>query len=186
MIRAFIAMDLPDDVRAAIGAVQERLQRVHTGGKVSWTKLENIHLTLQFLGHVSEDKVAGISAALDKVAGNQTRFAVPVGGVGAFPNVNVPRVLWVGCGDPTGQLGALAAAVRACGGADEEREFAAHLTLGRIKWPRPDAALTRALDSLKDTACGTLAVDAVHLFQSQLHPQGSVYTKLSSHPLKGD
>jgi 2'-5' RNA ligase len=94
--------------------------------------------------------------------------------------------MWVGCGDPTGQLGALAAAVRACGWADEEREFAPHLTLGRVKFPRPDAALTLALNSLMDSACGTLSVGVVHLFQSQLHPQGSIYTKLSSHSLKGN
>ena len=65
----------------------------------------------------------------------------------------------------------------------EHREFSAHLTLGRIKIPRPDVALTRAIDSLKDTAFGTLRVEAIHLFESQLHPEGSIYTKLSSHAL---
>jgi 2'-5' RNA ligase len=184
MIRAFIAVELPDDVRAALGEVQDRLKRAHVGVKVSWTKLANIHLTLQFLGYVPEEKIAVISAALAAVAGNHAPFSVPVGGVGGFPDVNRPRVLWVGCHDTAGKLTALAGAVRACGFATAEREFAAHLTLGRIKWPRPDAALTKVVDSLRDGACGILPVTEIHLFQSQLQPQGSVYTKLSSHQLK--
>ena len=187
MLRAFIAIELSDDVRGALADVQDRLKQVHTGGKVSWTKVENLHLTLQFLGDVREEQVAGIAAALDQVAGNQTRFVVSVGGVGAFPNGRVPRVLWVGCGAADGKLRTLAAAVRAAMGEwgfePEQREFVAHLTLGRVKFPRPDAALTRALDSLMDSACGTLSVEVLHLFQSELHPQGSIYTKLSSHKL---
>src|SRR5439155_8594780 len=103
-----------------------------------------------------------------------------------FPSERRPRVVWVGCDDAAGELRSLALAVQArmqeFGFEPERREFSAHLTLGRIKFPRPDDALTRALDSLKDTAFGTMRVDAVHLMQSQLHPEGSIYSKLSSHP----
>ena len=67
----------------------------------------------------------------------------------------------------------------------EHREFSAHLTLGRVRIPKPDDALTRALDSIKDTEFGTMHVDAIHLFQSQLHLEGSIYTKLSSHTFTG-
>jgi 2'-5' RNA ligase len=65
----------------------------------------------------------------------------------------------------------------------ERREFSAHLTLGRVKQPRPDVALTRALDSIKNQNFGTMRVEAIHLFQSELHPDGSIYSKLSSHQL---
>jgi 2'-5' RNA ligase len=190
MIRAFIAIELSDDVRAAIGEVQERLKRARLGVKVSWTKVQNIHLTLQFLGNIPEDLAPKISATLAGIAQNHATFALPVGGVGAFPGVQRARVLWVGCEDAAGRLKALAKAVQAgmqeFGFEPEHREFAAHLTLGRIKFPRPDAALTKVLDSLRDCACGTLPVSEIHLFQSQLHPEGSIYTKLSSHRLKGD
>ncbi len=190
MIRAFIAIDLPDDLRAALGEVQARMRRAHLGVKVSWVKIENMHLTLQFLGYVPDDKIPDISATLEQVCAAYRAFAVPVGGVGAFPNVNRARVLWVGCRDGEGHLKTLARAVQAAmwefGFEPEQREFAAHLTLGRVKIPRPDTALTKLLDSLRDCACGTLRVDAVHLFQSQLNPQGSIYTKLSSHALKGE
>jgi 2'-5' RNA ligase len=188
MIRAFIAIDIPDDVRDAIAEAQARLKRANLGIKVSWAKIENVHLTLQFLGYVEEPVVPKISEALAVVAGRHGPFDLRVRGAGAFPGENRPRVLWVGCDDAEGKLKALAHAVQGTmqqfGFEPEHREFSAHLTLGRIKFPRPDDALTRALDSIKDTDFGTMHVDAIHLFQSQLHPEGSIYTKLSSHELK--
>ena len=112
----------------------------------------------------------------------------PVAGAGGFPDAIRPRVVWIGCDDSAGQLQALAAAVqtalRPCGLQPAPVAWTAHLTLGRIRSPRPDAALTRALDSLTTQVFGTLRVDAIHLFQSQLQPGGSIYTKLSSHALR--
>lgn len=189
MIRAFIAVDIPDDVRDAIGEAQARLKRAHTGVKVSWAKIENAHLTLQFLGYVEEPVIPKISTALDNVAGQHGAFELTVAGAGAFPEERRPRVLWVGCNDDAGKLKALASAVQQAleplRFRPERREFSAHLTLGRVKFPRPDAALTRALESIKNEAFGTMRVEAIHLFESQLHPDGSIYTKLSSHKLGG-
>ena len=187
MIRAFIAIDLPDDVRVAIDDAQARLKQAHVGVKVSWAKVENLHLTLQFLGYIEEEVVEKIGSALQSVAAQHPPFEVQVFGTGAFPDKNRPRVLWVGCDDSQGRLAALAGAVqsamRSLGFEPEQREFSAHLTLGRVRAPRPDAALTRALDSFKDTAFGALRAEAVHLFKSELHPEGSRYTKLSTHVL---
>ncbi len=188
MIRAFIAIDLPDDVRAAVGEAQARLKRAPTPLKISWTKPENLHITLQFLGYVEEAAVEKIRDALEQVAGRHRAFELVVAGAGAFPNEKRTRVLWVGCRDEAGQLKPLADSVQAAmaplGFPPDRREFSAHLTLGRVKFPRPDAALTRALDSIKNQAFGAMRVEAIHLFQSQLHPHGSIYTKLSSHRLK--
>lgn len=188
MIRAFVAVDLPDVLRDTLAATQGRLKCAQTGVKVTWTKIENLHLTLQFLGDVDEAIVATLGAALTDLAGRQAAFDVPVSGAGAFPSLNRPRVLWIGC--VSERLAALArdvqTAMQQFGFVPEHREFNAHLTLGRIKFPRPDAALTRALDSLTNQTFGTLRVEAIHLYQSQLHPEGSIYTKLSSHSLKGD
>ena len=188
MIRAFIAIDLPDDVRAALGEAQARLKRAHVTVKVSWTKIDNTHLTLQFLGYLEEEVIGKIKAVLESVARQHCRFEIPVHGAGAFPNERSPRVLWVGCDDAAGKLKTLARAVQTAmqplGFEPEHREFSAHLTLGRVKQPRPDAALTKALDSIKNQDFGTLRVTAIHLFESQLHPEGSIYTKLSSHALK--
>jgi 2'-5' RNA ligase len=185
MIRAFIAIELPSEIRASIAEAQARLQRAHTGVKVSWTKIENLHLTLQFLGYVEEEIVPRISAGLQNVAGEFAALDVNVAGAGAFPDERRPRVLWVGC--ESEKLKALAGAVQTAmqtmGFRPEHREFSAHLTLGRVKFPRPDVALTRAMDSIKNVTFGAMRVEAIHLFQSELHPQGSIYTKLSSHQL---
>ena len=164
-----------------------RLKRAHLGIKVSWTKIENLHLTLQFLGYVEEAKVERIEHAFLDVVTRHKPFEIAIEGAGGFPNDRQPRVIWVGSQDAEGKLTALARAVQAAlqplGFEPEHREFSAHLTLGRVKIPRPDVALTRAIDSLKDKTFGTLRVDSIHLYESQLHPEGSIYTKLSSHAL---
>ncbi|MEI6084766.1 MAG: RNA 2',3'-cyclic phosphodiesterase [Verrucomicrobiota bacterium] len=190
MFRAFVAIDLPEEICASLTAAQARLKPASAGVKVAWTKAENLHLTLQFLGRIPESQVEKISAALADVAGRHAPLDVTVAGVGAFPDAVRPRLLWLGCGDAGGKLAALAGAVREVmtqlGFVPDKHEFTAHLTLGRVKVPRADAALTQALDSIKKDAFGTLRVAAIHFYKSQLHPDGSVYTKLSSHALKGD
>lgn len=189
MVRAFIALDLPEETRRTVGELQARLQRARLGVSVSWVKNENLHLTLQFLGYVPDEKIPTLSASLERIGEAQPPFEMRVAGLGAFPDTRRPRVIWVGCEDAQGRLHRLADAVRAAmqplGLEPERREFAAHLTLGRVRSPRPDATLTKLLDSLRDWDGGTVLVEAVHLFESQLNPQGSIYTKLSSHPLKG-
>ncbi len=206
MIRAFIAIDLPDDVRAAIEEAQARLKRAHVGVKISWTKIDNLHLTLQFLGYIGEAVVDPIKSGLQHATNGHQPFDVSVHGAGAFPTEDRARVIWVGCDDNVVGAGSHACpappagdrrgsplrrlaqsvqdAMQPLGFEPEHREFSAHLTLGRVKVPRPDVALTRAIESLKNTAFGTLRVEAIHLFESQLHPEGSIYTKLSTHALE--
>jgi 2'-5' RNA ligase len=187
VIRAFTAVDIPEDVRAAVKEAQVELKRAHVGVKISWTKIDSLHLTLQFLGSIEETLVDKIKSGLQSVAGQHQPFDLAVCGGGAFPNENRARVIWVGCDDAGERLKALARSVQAAmqllGFEPEDREFSAHLTLGRIKVPRPDVALTTALDSLKNTDFGTLRIEAIHLVESQLHPEGSIYSKLSTHAL---
>jgi RNA 2',3'-cyclic 3'-phosphodiesterase len=188
MIRAFIAVDIPEDVRASVVEAQARFKRAHVAVKISWTKAENWHLTLQFLGYVDESVIPSISNALDGLVKQSSPFNLNISGAGAFPNENRPRVLWVGCADAEGKLKVLAVSVQKAmkefGFEPEHREFSAHLTLARMRFSKPDDALTRALDSIKNECFGTMRVDAVHLYESQLHPQGSTYRKLSSHALR--
>lgn len=187
MMRTFIAIDLTDEVRAAIGEAQAELKQAPIRVKISWTKVANLHLTIQFLGDIEEAVVEKITPALRLAVAQHQPFEVSVRGAGAFPDEKRPRVVWIGCNDDGKKLPALARAVHDAmqpfGFAPDHHEFSAHLTLGRIRSPRPDAALTMAMDSLKDKAFGTLRVEAIHLFESQLHPEGSIYRKLSSHAL---
>ena len=187
VIRAFVAVEISEDVRTALGEAQLRLKQSHPAVKVSWAKIGNLHLTLQFLGEIEESVVPRISQSLANAAAVVPVFDVPVAGVGAFPDIDRPRVLWIGCHDSAGKLRALAgavqAALRTCGLRPEPVPWVPHFTLGRIRAPRPDPALTQALDSLTNETFGPLRVAEFHLFQSQLQPDGSVYTKLSSHKL---
>ncbi len=189
MIRTFIAVELSAELRDCLAAVQNELRRRRFVSRVSWTKPGNLHLSLQFIGLVGPDQVEPIGAALAGVVRGRGGFTLPVKGVGAFPHAARARVLWAGCDDGAGRAGDLAQAVRAAleplGFPAEPRPYTAHITLGRIRRPRPDAALTAALDSLTNKEFGTMQVDAVHVYQSQLHPEGSIYTKLSSHILTG-
>src|SRR6266481_9704210 len=104
MIRTFIAIDLSDNVRAAIEQAQTRLKRTNLGVKISWTKVANLHLTLQFLGYVEETVVEKIKAALRLVAAQHQPFDVSVRGGGAFPDEKRPRVVWIGCDDTANRL----------------------------------------------------------------------------------
>lgn len=189
MIRAFIALDIPDAVRQAAATLQSKLRRLPWPCPVSWVRIDNLHLTLQFLGDVDESRVAEIGRALDGVAARHEPFALRVRGVGAFPDAERPRVVWIGCRDKADRLTMLTVdaqqAMTTFGCRVDEHPFAGHLTLARVKRMRPDAALTRGLDCFKDSDLGAMRVEAVHLFQSRLHPQGSIYTRLSSHQLGG-
>src|SRR5215510_287697 len=104
MIRTFIAVELPDPIRAALDEAQQQLKRARFGVKVSWAKVENLHLTLQFLGDTGVSVVPRVSATLGEVAGRHAAFDVPVGGTGTFPDERRARVLWVGCRDEAGRL----------------------------------------------------------------------------------
>ena len=185
-MRAFIAIEIPEHIQNQIVETRQILRRTRL--KISWTKPENIHLTLKFLGEVIEDNAANIKTALDEIATRHSPFSITVAGAGGFPIAQSPRVLWIACEELSGKLAELQleieAAVEPLGFPAEKRDFVAHLTLGRIRFPRPDPALTSALESIKNKSFGTVQVNEVCLFQSQLHPDGAIYTKLSSHPLR--
>lgn len=178
-MRLFIALSLPDEIREELARTQERLR----GSPVRWVAPAGIHLTLQFLGEVAETVVPRLVAAL---AGLDTAlFQLALSGLGAFPTVRQPRVVWVGVGGDTTSLAALQAAVIAAtaplGFVPEARPFRAHLTLGRARQDASPSQL-RALGEAVTRAAppAPLAWDAgtPALFQSTLTPQGSRYTRL--------
>ena len=187
-IRAFIAIEIPDEVRTALVRVQQRLRKV--GAKVSWAPPENIHLTLLFLGDVGAALIPDVERELDRMADTVPPFAMAVDGVGSFGSPKSPRVIWAGVAESTGTLAELqmrlAGAVRALGVPLEDRPFHAHLTLGRVRSSRGAGALTSALSSASVTVHESIRVDRVSLFESRLHPEGARYTILHSATLKGE
>ena len=175
-IRAFIAIDLPADVKRALGDVAAALAAGVPRGAVHWVRPEQIHLTLRFLGDTPIDRLPALAAALDDVAGRHTPFALRLTAAGCFPNARRPRVVWVGLGGEEAALAALVAdlnaALAALGLPPEDKPFHAHLTLGRVRDNRaaPNMPLAADVPALP------VPVAALRLMQSDLRPDGPVYT----------
>src|SRR3989449_1353826 len=147
MLRAFIAVQLSDDLKRQIGSVQAELKREVSGSgrgskavKIGWAQPEAIHLTLKFLGDIQEAQVDALREILLKAAASARPFTLEARGLGAFPNPRAPREIWLGLhgkSEDMAELQRLQAAVEdgaaALGFAKEARAFTPHLTLARIR-----------------------------------------------------
>lgn len=195
MIRAFVAVELDAALRQAIARVQadlrRRLQETDGPGlRVQWVKPESIHLTLKFLGDIPEERVAEIRTSLSGTVARHVRFAVGVEGLGVFPDLRGPRILWVGLAEGAGAVASLAAdveaALAAAGFAPEAKPFHPHLTLARIKEGSREAGRCWSRERLleREARLGSLTVEALSLMKSELRPSGAIYTELWRLPLK--
>ncbi len=182
-IRSFIAVDLEASVLLALRNVQDQLRRA--GGDVRWVRPEGLHVTLKFLGPVQAQRIEEIHAAVAAAVRDQPPLTLQVCGLGAFPNLRRPRVLWAGLeGD---DLGALArrvddALVR-LGFAAEPRAFSPHVTLARVNTLKGWGTLEKQIETHGADHFGVSTVAAVHIYRSVLQPGGSVYTLLRTIPL---
>lgn len=192
MIRAFIAVPLPGSLLDELAALQRRLERQVPPRSVRWVNPNGIHLTLQFLGDTPLDKLPAIQDALAVVAQNASACTFTVGGLGCFPNLRRPRVVWVGVQEPSGRLAALQDAVEEAmahfGYVPEGRGFTPHLTLGRVQRHTSNREVAQVGEAVTGTPVGQLAeitADRFALIRSVLKPTGAEYTTLAEFPLKG-
>jgi len=183
VIRSFVAILLPEPLREKIAQLIERLRA--GCGAVAWVPSQNLHLTLQFLGNQSEDRLAEALGALEEAAGRSGPVDVTLHGVGAFPGLERPRILWIGLAHGALETRALQArvsdALAARGFPREERAWHPHLTIGRVfderRWRREaDPAVRSALAQVATTSFGTLRITEVALMRSDLSPKGARYT----------
>jgi 2'-5' RNA ligase len=181
-MRAFIAIELPESIRAALRLEQASFRSVCPDAR--WTQPEGIHLTLKFLGEISDPKVRQVCGSL-KNLGRFEGFAIGLKGFGFFPDARRPRVFWVGVEAPAG-LRRLAEQVEEAMGrigfAREERAFRPHLTLARFREPQPQPALQALLTQLGEQELGNFEVSEFFLFESKLSPQGAEYRKVERFP----
>ena len=188
-MRVFIAADIGQKVRQALGKLQSELQRRTglTGGEVKWVDPNNIHLTLKFLGHASDKQIIDVCQATELVAGRQSSFELEITSVGCFGG-KTPRVLWVGTGTGSNDLkdlqSALEAQLQQVGWEREKRDFAAHLTLCRIKKPGTAKRLASEAKHLANRKVGSIWVDTITVYNSDLRPSGPIYTALARYHLK--
>jgi 2'-5' RNA ligase len=183
-MRLFVAMDIPEDVRAGISAIVARLRPACP--KARWVRIEGLHVTLKFIGETPDAAVPGIKAALASIPARPP-IGIQFRGLGFFPNARRPRVFWAGV-EAGPDLAELAAAVDAAlhpqGFAREERAFAPHLTLARFDEPRGLDALRAAVDTPEAFEFGGVTASEFHLYQSELKRGGAEYTRLATFPLR--
>jgi RNA 2',3'-cyclic 3'-phosphodiesterase len=173
MIRTFIALTIPEEIKAVIGtAISELRAKNHA---LRWVKPEGLHITLKFLGDIPEETVAPLAADLDKAAALCPPLTLGLSGFGAFPNTRRPRVVWVGLEGDMHELSSLALNIdKTCvayGITAERRPFSGHITLGRLKAPT-------MVDLATNLVKGLFNVSQVLLYQSVLLPSGASYNVL--------
>lgn len=188
-IRVFIAVDLPPAIQESVEKQTASLRRTLGDDLIRWVPAQNMHLTLKFIGNIAASHLDFLKQMLTQSVNSQRQFDLQIGGIGSFPNLKRPRVLWVGIHAPADltslQKNVEAGAVR-LGYEKEERGFSPHLTLGRVGQNVSAADLQRIRSALENTQIGrigTATIEAVHLYKSDLHTDGSIYTKLLSVPL---
>jgi len=189
-MRAFIAVDLPESIKAAISDEQHALrtggdERLGAKADMKWARPEGIHLTLKFLGEISGEQVTQVTQALAGL-GSFEPFIVEVKGFGFFPDARRPRVLWVGVEAPPA-LGHLAhrveTAMNRLGFAAERRSFSPHLTVARFNASRSRLELVTLLEPKRELVLGRFEVSEFFLFESRLSPSGAQYRKVARFPL---
>ena len=182
-VRSFVAVLLPDRVRAGLAAVSAEL-RGQTRG-LAWVRADNLHLTLRFLGEIEPRMLEPVREAVAAAAAAVPPFTVSLGGLGGFPSGRAPRVLWASVAAGGEELetlyAALEAALVARGMPGESRPFHPHVTLARARDPRGAGDLGSVLGV--GPAFGEVRVEALHLMRSDLGPRGSRYSVLAEAPL---
>jgi RNA 2',3'-cyclic 3'-phosphodiesterase len=184
-VRAFIAIELPDEVRRGLAGLRKELQR-DEHRFVKWVDPEAIHLTLKFLGNVPAGRVTEIARAIEVAAKAVTPFELEVSGLGVFPNSKQVRVLWVGIGGDVDRLKELQRGIdtelAALSFAREDRPFVPHLTLARVRQGASPSE-RRSLGELLTTAVFDdryeAKVETVSLMRSELTPAGAIYSRLA-------
>ena len=134
-MRTFIAIELSGEIKNSLAQIESHLK--YSGADVKWVSPDNIHLTLKFLGEISEEKCEKVKAALDEVAKTSAPFEISIKDIGAFPKLESPRVIWVGLDKGAKEATELAKKIdlslSKLGFQEETRPFAAHLTVGRVR-----------------------------------------------------
>lgn len=185
MIRTFIAIDVPDAVKEMIYRAQENLRRL-SGNQISWTRSQGIHLTLKFLGDVSEDEISGIANRIESAVLDFSSFQIHTTCPGGFPVLQKPRVLWLGIDGGDELIGiqkAIDKSISKLGIEREKRKFNPHLTVGRVKFMAPNSELPVRFSSCEFNLV-TWTAEEINLMASDLKPAGAVYTVLETIPLK--
>ncbi|HRU07156.1 MAG TPA: RNA 2',3'-cyclic phosphodiesterase [Candidatus Brocadiia bacterium] len=186
-MRAFLALEMSESIRQNLARLQSGLRPALKG--VRWVEPQSLHLTLKFLGDVAGGFAEQAGPALAACAAAAPVSKLVCQGVGAFPDARRPRVVWVGLAEDPPMLAALSHALdraaAAFGVAPEDKPFRAHVTIGRVKEPKPAPGIAAALAAQAGFVAGAMEAREIVLMKSDLRPAGPVYTPLARFALGG-
>lgn len=189
VIRAFIALDITPKIQNRLDEVTQHFKVELDGIPIRWVLSENIHLTLKFLGDVSISNLDMLKDILKIEVFRHPSFEVSVGGIGAYPRITSPRVIWVGVEAPPDLMvlqEGIASQMEKLGYAREKRSYSPHLTIGRVGRNVAGNDLRRiskVIESNKIGFLGVIQIKEVNLYKSDLKPTGAVYTRILTTPL---
>ncbi len=185
-MRVFIAIALSRETREELRALQSSLKA--SGADVKWVDPENIHLTLRFLGDCGEPILPSVKSALSDAASAFRQFHMGLEGVGAFPCLSSPEIIWAGVGEGSRESAAIYDSISSrlaeIGIPHEKRKFSPHITVGRVRSGRNIDSLRKAVEDCSFPVSSRTLVDRVVLFSSKLSPEGPTYTPLSEAMLR--
>jgi 2'-5' RNA ligase len=187
LLRSFLAIELPATILKRIEEVQRDLKS--SRADVRWVSPQNIHLTLKFFGNIEESIIESIIQLIEGPAQDATPFSLKIEGMGAFPSLKSPRVIWMGFQEGKERIVAIQKQLERefekIGFQPEGRPFHPHLTLGRMRSNRGKDELVREMERYREEAFGNFQVEKVILFKSELRPTGPIYTVLREVRLGG-
>jgi len=184
MIRTFIAIKIPENIRKLIDDFQKSLRCEHF--PVRWIAIENMHLTLKFIGEIPSDTVDAIKNELFEAPPIWKPFEITISGTGVFPNIRKVRIFWIGITNGSEELIKLVNLIEShltkFNIKKEKRPFKPHLTIGRCKIPRHLKGLEQFV-SRDIFYAGSFVVNEIIFMKSVLRPTGAEYTPLAVHSL---
>ena len=184
-LRSFIAIDIEEKtIIEKIIEIEKKLQE--TGALLKLVEPENLHITIKFLGEISEKELPLIKKILEKNAELFEPFEITLEKLGAFPSISHPRVIWVGISQNKDKVTSLANKISAdlerAGFRREERAFHPHITIARVK--RQNSRLKKEIMQYQNSVFGRIKVNNIRLKKSTLTPQGPIYTTIFEIPIK--
>ena len=177
-IRAFLAIDIDEDLKAKIYKVIKQFKQIDAN--IKYVDLENLHLTLKFLGDIDTEGIDVLSSKISDVVNGFDNFNIKIRGCGAFPNTNRIKVIWLGLDDDEivkrlhDELDKEFVKL----GFDKDRRFSSHLTIGRMKSAKGKNKVKSTIEEFGDVDIGEMSIDKIILKKSTLTPQGPIYEDL--------
>lgn len=188
-IRSFLAFELPLEIKNIVARVSGELRQSTLNAR--WVKVDNIHLTVVFMGNIETGDIPAIAQGVKEVCQTYGPFDLSLKEIGCFPNRRNPRVLWLGLDGDLEPMSdfrdALQGHLTGFGIKEEKRKFKPHLTLARFRKPKKmDLKEEQLLSKYEDISSSVCSLKELILFKSELKPTGAVYTKVEAWPLTGN